>query len=72
MTHYDQNALQYAEKYGIISYRVTGRYMIYNKSFPKYLRNEAYTVQFKIDLDTMSCIKSTTLKRVMKDGYNNR
>lgn len=45
-------AIQYAEKYGIVKYRLNGWILIYNVSYPAYLNNPRYTVQHKVDLRT--------------------
>lgn len=67
---YNELAIHFAEKYGIVEYRVKGNLMIYNKSYPAYLSNPRYTVQHCINLDTG---KDTTkrLKRFDKNGYLN-
>lgn len=49
---YSAIAVQYAERYGIVNYRVTGNIMIFNVSYPQYLSNPRYTIQHRIDLDT--------------------
>lgn len=63
-------ALLYAEKYGIVTYKVVGGKMIFNKSYRAYLGQPAYTIQHTIDLRTG---QETTRKlgRVMRDGYDN-
>lgn len=67
---FSEVALLYAERYGIIKYKVVGGKMIYNKSYRAYLNQPAYTIQHTIDLRTGN---ETTkqLGKVMKDGYYN-
>ena len=65
-------AIRYAETYGIVHYRVQGNYMIYNVSYPKYLNNPRYTVQFKVDLNTGKTVESKQLKRYDPKGVYNR
>ena len=64
-------ALRYAEKYGIIEYRVKGNSMIYNVSYPAYLYNKRYTIQHEVNLITGDH-KSVTLKRYEPKGALNR
>ena len=49
---YNNIALAYCEKYGIIEYRVKGNLLIYNISYPAYLYNPRYTIQHTVNLDT--------------------
>lgn len=67
---YEDRATMYAERYGIVVYRVKGKYMIYNKSYSEYLCNPRYTVQHKIDLDTGKD-ETRVLKKFDKKGYLN-
>ena len=68
--NYSELALAYAEQYGIITYKVVGHNMIYNKTYRAYLNQPAYTIQHTVDLRTgMSTTKK--LGRVMRDGYDN-
>lgn len=67
---YSRNAKLYAEKYGVIEYRVKGRYMIYNKSYPATSCEPRRTYQHKVDLVTgISTV--TLLKRFDGKGYYN-
>lgn len=70
-TYYDAKALSFAEHYGIILYKVEGRFMIYNVSYPPYLTNRGYTIQHTVNLDTM---QETTvmLSRFLKKFLCNR
>lgn len=68
---YNQRALEYAERYGIINYRVEGNNMIFNISYPAYLSNPRYTIQHKVNLDTgVDTVRS--LKRFDPKGLQNR
>lgn len=72
---YNQIALEYAEKYGIITYKVKDNYMIYNQNYKnsefigKWVE-KPYTMQRKVNLETMQT-DSIKLKRVQKDGWDN-
>lgn len=69
--NYESRALSYAERYGIIEYKVIKNIMRFNVSYPAYLGNPRYTVQHEINLDTG---KETTkrLKRFDSKGLYNR
>ena len=69
---YENAALRWAEEHGIVKYKVNGKYMIYNVSYPAYLYNPKYTVQFKVDLTTGKTVESKQLKRYDKAGVYNR
>ena len=45
--NYESRALSYAERYGIIEYKVIKNIMRFNVSYPAYLGNPRYTVQFR-------------------------
>lgn len=64
-------ARMYAERYGIVSYKRDGYYMIYNISYPAYLTNPHYTIQHRVDLRTMKETKKR-LKRYDREGEVNR
>lgn len=68
---YTKTAINIAETYGIVKYKISGKYFIWNVSFPAYLNNKRYTVQHIIDMDTME-EQTKTLKRYDKDGEYNR
>ena len=70
MQNYEAKAAMFAERYGIVVYKVKGKYMIYNKSYSAYLNNPRYTVQHKIDLDTGKD-ETKVLKKFDKKGYLN-
>lgn len=68
---YDDLALAYAEKYGIVEYDVRKNIMVYNVSYPAYLNVPRYTVQHRINLDTGQDTP-VYLKRYDKRGEYNR
>lgn len=71
MKDYAQLAIVWAEKYGIVEYRVKGKYMIYNKSYLAYLYEPRYTVQHTVDLDAMKELPTKRLKRYDPKGRYN-
>lgn len=68
---YNALAREYAEKYGIVNYKVIGNTLIYNVSYPAYLGNPHYTVQYQVNLDNGVSI-SKQLKRFDSKGLVNR
>jgi len=62
--YYSEMALRYAEKYGIIEYKVKGNEMIYYSSFPI----EHSTIRANVNLDTNKEIR-TRLKRYFKSYH---
>lgn len=69
---YAQKAICWAERYGIVKYRVKGNKMIYNRSYPAYLNEPAYTIQHTVNLDTMTEEHTKRLKRLDREGFYNR
>ena len=69
---YEQKAVLWAEEHGIVEYRVKGRTLIYNVSYPAYLNNPRYTVQFHVDLDSGKTVNKKFLKRYDPKGAYNR
>lgn len=69
---YKNKALIWAEEHGIIEYRVNGKYMVYNVSYPAMACEPKRTYQFKIDLDTGKTVESKQLKRFDTKGLYNR
>jgi hypothetical protein len=66
MNHnYNDRALLYSEKYGIVNYRVNKNNMIYYESF----QLERNTYKCIVNLDTMK-EQRTPLKRYYKNGFN--
>lgn len=49
----EQIALQYAEKYGILDYKVKGNRMIYYANYPAYLTEPKYTMKVTVRLNTL-------------------
>lgn len=64
------NALNYAEKYGIIDYQVKDNKMIYYANYPKYLDNPRYTMKVTVNLDTLE-EERQRLKRWNPKGNSN-
>lgn len=71
MSIYEQRAIQWCERYGIVEYKLNKNLLVYNVSYPAYLGNLHYTIKHTIDLDTM---QETTqqLKRYDPKGAYNR
>lgn len=69
--YYNDRALRWAERYGILNYKVNKNLMIYYVSYPAYLRNPRYTIKHTVNLDTM---RETTepCKRFVSEGLANR
>lgn len=70
--YYNNLAIEWAEKYGIVEYRVNGKYLIYNVSYPSYLAEPRRTYQFKVDLDIGKTVENKLLKRYNPKGIYNR
>ena len=49
----EQKALEYAEKYGILDYKIKGNRMIYYANYPEYLSEPRKTYKVTVRLDTM-------------------
>ena len=69
---YEVLAAQWAEKYGIVDYKVQGKFMIYNVSYPATMFEPRYTMQRHIDLTTMRTVVNKRLQRYNKNGEVNR
>ena len=69
--NYEQRAIAWAENYGIVEYKVKGRYMVYNKSYNAYLNEPRYTIQHTVDLNTMTELPTKRLKRFDPKGRYN-
>ena len=67
----EQKALAYAERYGILKYKVNDNKMVFNVSYPAYIGNPAYTIQHVIDLDK-DTETTRQLKRFDKSALVNR
>lgn len=55
--NYANVAVQWAERYGVVDYRLESHFMIYNVSFPACINNSHYTVQHTVDLKTLKLQK---------------
>lgn len=71
MSIYEQRAVQWCERYGIVEYKLNKNLLVYNVSYPAYLGNPHYTIKHTVNLDTM---QETTqqLKRYDPKGVYNR
>lgn len=69
--NYEEKATIIAGQMGIVSYRVNGKNLIWNVSYPAYLSNKRYTVQHIINMDTMQ-EETQTLQRYDVKGEVNR
>ena len=72
MLDYEHLARAWAEEYGIVKYRVNGKYMIYNVSYPAVACEPRRTYQFKVDLKLFKTVESKQLKRYDPEGVYNR
>lgn len=68
---YEQKAILFCEKYGIIKYRVNKNMLVFYKNHPvDCMYTKYYTVRHVVNLDTMN--ESTTiLKKLNKEGFQN-
>lgn len=69
---YEKLAIRWAEEHGIVEYRVSGRFLIYNVSYPAMAREPRRTYQFKVDLEAGKTVESKQLKRYDLKGVYNR
>lgn len=71
MSIYEQRAIQWCERYGVVEYKLNKNILTYNVSYPAYLNNPHYTIKHIVNLDTM---QETTqqLKRYDPKGAYNR
>lgn len=71
--YYEDRAVLYSEKYGIIPHKVEGHKMIYYANHPPYLREKGVTYKVVVNLDLMEEVSRVALKKMNKLGtYNNR
>lgn len=68
----NQKAMLWAEEHGILEYRVNGKYLVYNVSYPAVACEPKRTYQFKVDLYTGKTVESKQLKRYDPKGAYNR
>lgn len=52
LVDYSARALAFAERYGIVDYKVQGKTMVYYKQYPEYLNNPRYTIKHTVYLDS--------------------
>lgn len=73
---YSKKATAYAERFGIITYKVKGKYLIYNTNFNEKncingkWKSKTVTYQRVVNLDTME-VTSKKLARAQKNGWDN-
>lgn len=65
-------ALQYAEKYGIVEYKVKGNRMIYYANYPAYLAEPRYTMKVTVRLNTLKEERQKLNKWYPKGNANMR
>ena len=74
--NYELKAAEYAERYGIVTYRVTNKTMIYYQNYNNSeFRNGRWvkkpcTYKRTVNLDDMS-VKSDLMSRVNSEGWDN-
>ena len=72
--HLRDNCIMYCQSHGITKYRIVGnRYLVYNISFHGDYFNfqRSYTIQYKIDLETLQEVSRTPLKKFDKEALQN-
>lgn len=62
--------IRYAEKYGIVDYKIKNGKLIYYANYPEYLNEKKYTIKIVVNLKTME-EKRKRLKRWNKKGNAN-
>ena len=68
----EQIALQYAERYGILDYKVKGNRMIYYANYPAYLSESRRTYKVTVRLNTMKEERQLLTKWNSKGNVNMR
>lgn len=68
----EQIALEYAEKYGIIEYKVNGNRMIYYANYPEYLSEPKRTYKVTVRLNTLKEERQLLKYWNPKGNYNLR
>jgi hypothetical protein len=63
-------ALQYAEKYGILDYKVKGNRMIYYANYPAYLSEPRRTYKVTVRLNTLKEERQLLTKWNPKGNHN--
>ena len=67
---YESAAVFYAEKWGILSYKVKGNKMIFNQNYKEDCFGRCATYQRIFNLDT-KVTETKKLQRLQKDGWHN-
>jgi RimJ/RimL family protein N-acetyltransferase len=73
---YNEKAIKYAERYGIVTYRLKGKYLIYNQNYKNTefidgkWRDNHCTYQRTVDLETLQ-ETSKKLERLQRNGWDN-
>lgn len=70
MNEKEKRALEYAEKYGIIDYKVKGNRMIYYANYPAYIAEPNRTYKVTVRLDTMKEERQLLKKYYPKGNHN--
>ncbi len=68
---YEKRATVWAERYGIVEYKIIKGHMVYNKSYPSAGCEKRYTVKHIVNLRTMTELTPRRLKRFDPRGYLN-
>ena len=74
---YKARAEKWAEKYGIITYKVKGGFMVYHQNYVEDVRvanrYEKRPVTYKrvVNLEEMKTVENILLSRLQKDGWDN-
>lgn len=66
----EQKALEYAEKHGILEWKVKGNRMIYYVNYPEYLSEPRKTYKVIVRLDTMKEERQRLTKWNQKGNVN--
>jgi hypothetical protein len=65
-----QRAIEYAEKHGIVEFKVNGNRMIYYANYPAYISEPNRTYKVTIRLDTMKEERKLLNKYYPKGNHN--
>ena len=71
MENYRDQATLYAEKYGILKYKVIKNKMIYYANYPAYLSESRKTYKIVVNLDNVREESRIQLKRWNRNGNYN-
>ena len=67
---FEDKAIEYCEKHGVIDYKITPTLLIYYANYPAYLYEKRRTYKVTVDLSTME-EKRTLLKKWNAKGNSN-